>query len=126
MRKKIFIAVLILVVLITATGIIWRTFDFSSDYNYATAKLDIKNGEVKLIHTGVHKPSAKDPEIEKLAARYGFTNIYVEKFTEKETAKGIKHYNDLVETYLILRNGPGWKTLYEKEVDSLYKAAFNH
>ena len=125
MPKKILIAVFILILLIAAINMLWQTYEFSSDYNYATAKLDIKNGNARIIHAGAHKISSKDKEIEMVAARYGFTNIYIEKFTKTQTEKGVNNYNELIEAYLILRNGPDWKTRYEKEVDSLYKVAFD-
>lgn len=114
-----------LILIIAAISMLWQTYEFSSDYNYATAKLDIKNGNARIIHTGVRKISSKDKEVDMVAARYGFTNIYIEKFTKTQTEKGVKNYNELIEAYLILRNGPDWKTRYKKEVDSLYKVAFN-
>jgi len=119
MRKKILIACSILVLLISAISILWRAYDLSSDFNYASAKLDIKNGNAKVIHVGVHEVSAKEKEIEMIAARYGFKNIYVEKFTPKQTENGIKNYNELIDTYLAFRNGPGWKDRYKKEIDSV-------
>jgi len=125
MRKKILIAVFLLILIIAAISMLWQTYEFSSTYNYATAKLDIKNGNARIIHLGVPKISSKDKEIEMVAARYGFTNIYIEKFTKNQTEKGIKNYNELIETYLKFRNGADWETGYKREVDSLYKEAFN-
>jgi LAS superfamily LD-carboxypeptidase LdcB len=125
MLKKILIAVFILILIIAAISMLWQTNEFSSTYNYATAKLDIKDGNARIIHLGLPKISSKDNEIEMVAARYGFKNIYIEKFTKNQTENGVKNYNELIETYLKFRNGPDWKTRYEKEVDSLYKVAFN-
>lgn len=123
MRKKLLITGFILVFIIVVFGILWRVFDLSTDYNYATAKLDIKDGDVKIIHVGAHQASPADKAIETVAARYGFKNIYVEKFTKDQTEKGIQNYNELIDTYLVLRNGPDWKAAYQKEVDSIYNAA---
>lgn len=125
MRKKILIAVFLLILIIAAISMLWQTYEFSSTYNYATAKLDIKNGNARIIHLGVPKISSKDKEIEMVAARYGFTNIYIVEYTKKQTEKGVKNYNELIETYLKFRNGADWKSSYKKEVDSLYKVAFN-
>jgi len=111
----------IVILLATVTYILWQVYDFSADYNYASAKMDIASGDVKIINTGTHEISAKEKEIELIAARYGFRNVYVEKFTAKQTEKGIRNYNDLVRGYLIMRNGAGWKTRYQQEVNSLYK-----
>ena len=49
MRKKILIAVFVLILAILAIGMLWQKFEFSSDYNYATAKLDIKDGNAATI-----------------------------------------------------------------------------
>jgi hypothetical protein len=123
MRKRLLIAGIIVVLLLSTIYIAWQKFDLSADYNYATAKLDIKNGDLKIIHVGIPKITSKDKEIELVAARYGFKNVYIEKYTPEQTEKGIRHYNTLVENYLVLRNGINWKKNYQREVDSLYKLA---
>lgn len=123
MRKRLLIWGIILVLVTTAVFIFWRVFDLSSDYNYATAKLDIKNGNVKIIHVGAPQVSSKDKEIEQVAARYGFKNVYIEKYTEQQTKKGVRHYNDLAERYLTFRNGLNWKKRYQREIDSLHNLA---
>ena len=123
MRKRLIIGCIIAAMLISVVYVVWQVYDLSADYNYGTAKLDIKNGNVKLINIGSHKISSKDKEIELVAARYGFKNIYIENFTPQQTEKGINDYNKLIETYLEFRNGVDWKTNYKREVDSLNKAA---
>jgi len=123
MRKRLLIAGTIALLIITVVYILWQVYDLSADYNYVTAKLDIKNDQVKIINVGPHKISSEDKELELLAARYGFKNIYLEKFTPQQTEKGIKNYNEMIENYLILRNGSNWKRNYQHEVDSLYKIA---
>lgn len=123
MRKRLIIIGLLLIFIISLVSILWRVYDLSSEYNYATAKIDIKNGDIKIINIGTPKISSKDKEIEMTAKRYGFKNIYIEKYTQQQTKKGIDNYNELIETYLAFRNGPGWKTSYKREVDSLYKVA---
>ncbi len=119
MRKRLFTGSIAVILVILIAYLVWHTYDLSTDYNYATAKLDIKNGNAKIIHIGTHKISSKEKDLEMLAARYGFKNLYIEKFTAQQTEKGIKDYNELVETYLVLRNGPDWKENYQREVDSL-------
>ncbi|MEO7766478.1 MAG: hypothetical protein ABIS01_03590 [Ferruginibacter sp.] len=123
MPKKLLIGTIILILITSVVYIVRRTYDLSTDYNYVTAKLDIKNGSVKIINIGLPKVSSKDKEIELVAYSYGFKNIYIEKFTPQQTEKGIKNYNDLIENYLILRNGPKWQSNYQREIDSLYKIA---
>lgn len=116
---------MIFILLISIIAILWRVYDLSSDYNYAVAKIDIKNGNVKIITIGIPKKTSKDKEIEMIATRYGFTNIYIEKYTPQQTQRGIDNYNELAEAYLTLRNGSNWKSSYKREVDSLYKVAAN-
>jgi hypothetical protein len=123
MRKRIIVTGVVVALLISTVYIVWQVYDLSADYNVATAKLDIKNGNAKIIHIGVPKITSKDKEIELLAASYGFKNVYIEKFTPQQTEKGINGYNKLVENYLRLRNGFNWKNKYQTEVDSLYKIA---
>jgi len=125
MRKKLLIIGLIIILIISIISILWHVDDFSSDYNYATAKIDITNGNVRIINIGIPKTSSKDKEIEMVSTRYGFKNIYIEKYTPQQTEKGINNYNELIETYLTLRNGSNWKINYNREVDSLYKVAAN-
>ncbi len=122
MRKRLLIGGVIILLLSSIIFIVWHIYDLSSDYNYATAKLDIKNRNVKIINIGSPKISSKDKEIEMAAARYGFENIYIEKYTPQQTENGINNYNELIETYLTIRNGSNWKTSYKREVDSIYKA----
>lgn len=123
MRKRLLTGSIAVLLVILIVYLIWHTYDLSTDYNYATAKFDIKNGNAKIIRTGAHKISSKEKDLELLAARYGFKNVYVEKFTAQQTEKGIKDYNELIETYLVLRNGSGWKENYQREADSLLSTA---
>jgi hypothetical protein len=123
MRKRILVTGIIVAVLISAIYIVWQVYDLSADYNVATAKLDIKNGTAKIVHVGIPKITSKDKELELLAARYGFKNVYIEKFTPQQTEKGINDYNKLVRNYLSLRNGFNWQKKYQTEADSLYKIA---
>ena len=125
MPKKLVIAGTLLIVLITAIIIMWQNYELSSDYNYFTAKLDIKNGRVQVVNVGSPVDSSKDKEIEMAAAKYGFKNIYIKLDTTIHKMKGINNYNEVVEAYLVLRNGNNWRATYQKEVDSLYRAASN-
>jgi hypothetical protein len=123
MGKIILIVGSILVLLISAIIIFWQNYKGSPDYNYLTAKLDLKNGNVRIINVGYRITSSKDKEIDIVAEKYGFKNIHIGYDTTKQKMKGIKNYNEMVEAYLALRNGSNWKVNYQREVDSLYKAA---
>jgi hypothetical protein len=122
MRKRLIIIGIIVISLVAIVYTVWQVYDLSSDYNYATAKIDIKNGQVKIINIGKPKVSSRGKEIEMVASRYGFKNIYIEKYTPQQAEKGVKNYNELMEAYLVLPNGTNWKARYKKEVDALYKS----
>ncbi|MEO6721906.1 MAG: hypothetical protein ABIN67_16175 [Ferruginibacter sp.] len=103
--------------------VIRQNYKNSPDYNYITAKLDIKNNNARIINIGLRKPSLKDNEIDMVAAKYGFKNIYIGNETKKQILTGIINYNSVIESYLELRNGSNWRKFYQLEVDSLYNAA---
>lgn len=124
MRKILLIAGSILVLVIIVIMVLLQNYKGSPDYNYITAKLDIKNGNIRFINTGYRTPCAKDSEIDLATAKYGFKNFFIGYDTTAQKIKGINNYNELMETYLAYRNGNDWRISYQKEVDSLYKVAF--
>jgi len=123
MRKVILIIGSILIVAIAVILIVRQNFKNSPDYNFITAKLDIKNGNVKIVHIGFQKTSSKDIEIANVASKYGFKNIYIGYDTAQQILSGINNYNNVIEAYLKVRNGNDWKKDYQLEIDSLYKEA---
>lgn len=123
MRKVILIIGSILILVTIALLVVMQNYKNSPDYNYITAKLDIKNNNARIINIGLRKPSAKDNEIDMVAAKYGFKNIYIGNETKKQILTGINNYNSVIESYLELRNGSNWRKLYQLQVDSLYNAA---
>ena len=123
MRKSVLIFSLILIAAITIMLVVRQNFKGSPDYNFITAKLDIKDGNQRIIHPGFRKPSSKDLEIDSLTSVYGFKNVYIGYDTTKQIMQGIHNYNDVIEAYLKLRNGSVWREKYQREVDSLYKVA---
>ncbi|MEO6254307.1 MAG: hypothetical protein ABIO79_13420 [Ferruginibacter sp.] len=121
MRKKIFfilgpILILICIVII----IVWQSYASSPEYNYVTAKLDIKNNNSRIVNVIDSIVPLKEKEIQAIASKYRFKNVYLQKITPGEM-NGIKQYNETIEMYLNFRNGPHWKYSYQKEIDSLYK-----
>lgn len=123
MRRKLFITGLILF-LILVGGIllmVWQNYNQSKEYNFITAKLDIKDGNCRLVTIGSHKYSPKEKEMDSVSAKYGFKNVYLQTATPDET-KGIETYNETIEVFLAIRNGPGWRNRYQKEVDSLSRS----
>ncbi|AXY77631.1 hypothetical protein D3H65_28220 [Paraflavitalea soli] len=120
MRKTYLIIALILGAVLTALLIVKKNYDQSPEYNYLTAKLDIRKGNCRLVRVGTHTISPQEQAIEGVASKYGFKNVYIEKVSARER-KGIDHYNETIEIYLSFRNGPDWKANYQHEVDSILK-----
>ena len=123
MRRVVIIICSILIVIIFALLVVRQNYKNSPDYNYITAKLDIKNKNARIINVGLRKPCSKDNEIDSVEAEYGFKNIYIGYDTTKQIISGINNYNEVMEAYLKLRNGINWRENYQLKVDSLYKAA---
>lgn len=119
MRKKILIIGLILAAVVAILLFVRNNYNLSPEYNYFTAKLDIKNGNCRIVNVGGHIISSNEQEAKVVASKYGFRNIYVEKATSSEL-KGITNYNEAIEIYLALRNGSNWREKYQKEIDSIF------
>jgi len=126
MRNKIVILVSVFILIISASIILWRKYGISSEYNYFSAKSDIKNGKVRFISYGLPQITSKDAEIEMVRKKYGFTGSNMGCVASDEDFRTAEIYNNVVEEYLIKRNGKDWRIKFQKEVDSLYKIAFNN
>jgi uncharacterized protein YxeA len=120
MPKKIFIIIgSILILIFTAIFIVWRNYATSPEYNYVTAKIDIRNDNIRVVNLVDSIIPYKEKEIQTIASKYGFKNVYPGKVTSNEM-KGIKNYNEIIEMYLNVRNGSDWRHNYQKEIDSLH------
>ncbi len=124
MRKKILPTGLITIVIASAIVFSWWNYGLFSNYNYFTAKRDIKNGNVKFISFGLPMLSSKDSEIKMVMTKYGFKERNVGCTVTEQEINAIETYNNVVEQYLTRRNGENWRATYKKEIDSLYKIAF--
>ncbi|MEO6542301.1 MAG: hypothetical protein ABIN74_14960 [Ferruginibacter sp.] len=123
MRKKVFFIITPILILFCIVIIItWQSYAASPEYNYVTAKLDIKNGNSRVVNVVDSINPTKEKEIQTIASKYGFKNVYLEKISSNER-KGIKQYNETIEIYLNFRNGPNWKYDYQQEIDSLYRVS---
>ena len=122
MRRKIFLTCLItLIITGLTTFILWQYYGLGSDYNYFTAKRDIKNGNVFLICYG--PPHPQDSVV---MSKYGFEEINLGCIVTDVELNAIEKYNHVVEDYLYQRNGPNWNVQYSKEMDSLYNIALQN
>ncbi|MEP7236476.1 MAG: hypothetical protein ABI685_01370 [Ferruginibacter sp.] len=119
-KKILIISGSILILIFTAIFIVWQNYASSPEYNYVTAKLDIKNGNSRILNLVDSIIPVKEKEIQTIASKYGFKNVYLGKVTSNEL-NGIKNYNETIEMYLNLRNGSDWRFKYQKEIDSLYR-----
>ena len=119
MRNKFLIIGLILAAVITILLIVKKNYSLSPEYNYITAKLDIKNSNCRFVNVMDSIIPLKEKEIKKVSSKYGFKNVYLKKATQNEM-KGIRNYNETIEIYLNFRNGSDWRDNYQKEIDSLY------
>ena len=123
MRRVVIIICSILIVVIFTLLVVRQNYKNSPDYNYITAKLDIKNKNARIINVGLRKPSSKNNEIDSVEAEYGFKNIYIGYDTTKQIKSGINNYNEVIEAFLKLRNGMDWRAHYQRKIDSIYNAA---
>lgn len=123
MHKGTIIIFLILAAVIFALLVVRQNYKNSPDYNYITAKLDIRNNNVRIINVGWRKLSSKNNEIDSVEAVYGFKNIYIGYDTTNKIISGLNNYNNVIEAYLKLRNGINWREIYQRKIDSLTTSA---
>jgi len=104
---------------------LWWNIGLFSSYNYFAAKRDIKNGNIKFVSFGLPIVCSKDGEIQMVMNKYGFKVSNIGCIVTNQEINAIETYNKVVEQYLTQQNGKNWRTTYQKEVDSLYKIAFD-
>lgn len=115
--KKTILTVVIIGGLLSVIIYVKHTNELSPEFNYMTAKIDIKNGHCRLVHAVNQMPSNKEKETQAIAEKYGFQNEYILNPSAIEQ-EGIENYNELVEIYLAFRNGPKWQESYQAEIDA--------
>jgi len=101
-------------------------YGLRQEYNYFTAKRDVKKGNVQVLSAGLIIYFEHDTILnEKIRAviekKYGFKSkevgcIYYE---------GIGFYNHVMEDYLVERNGPNWRSRFNKEISLAKKKQKN-
>lgn len=96
-------------------------YGLNEDYNYFTAKRDIKNGKVQILETGLILPTPnvdwnKQQEVEKITANhFGYKSVYL----GCTMTHGIDIYNIVMEDYLDKVNGKNWRVKSRQMFDSL-------
>lgn len=96
-------------------------YGLDEEYNYFTAKRDIKNGKVQILETGLILPEPnvdweKKQDAEKRAEnQFGYKSVYL----GCTVTHGIDIYNSVMEDYLEKVNGKNWRTKKRKIIDSI-------
>lgn len=92
-------------------------FGLFSEYNYFTAKRDIKNGKIQILSTGtsIEPVSEKVLKAENsLRKEFGYTIVDIGIWSP-----GAEKYNKAMEDHLEERNGTGWRDRLNKLIDSI-------
>ncbi|MEO7263616.1 MAG: hypothetical protein ABIW38_01830 [Ferruginibacter sp.] len=121
MRKKkvLILIVLILSMAITVILLVKHNYELSPNYNFISAKLNIRDGDINIVNVGDSISTGRLEQVNLVAAKFGFKNIYLRSDSAKNEMKGIRNYNELMEAFLAIKNGPGWRERYQKELDSI-------
>lgn len=103
------------------TNLAINYYGLDEEYNYFTAKRDLKKGKVTLLETGLTMPIPNiDWDKQKKAATitensFGYKSVY----TGCIITHGIDMYNHVMEDYLNKRNGKDWRVKSAQLFDSL-------
>lgn len=92
-------------------------YGLKEEYNYFTAKRDLKKGNVQLLGAGLviyneHDTILNEKARAAIEKKYGFRSRELGCFYYE----GIGFYNHVMEDYLIERNGPNWRSRFNKEI----------
>ena len=96
-------------------------YGLDEEYNYFTARRDIKNGKVQILETGLILPEPnvnweKKQDAEKIAEnQFGYKSVYL----GCTVTHGIDIYNSVMEDYLEKVNGKNWRTKERRTIDSI-------
>lgn len=96
------------------------------EYNYFSAKRDIKNGKVQILETGLILPTPnvdldKQQAAEKITENhFGYKTVYLGCIV----TNGIGIYNSVMEDYLEKINGKNWRIKKQQMLDSLMNLPF--
>jgi hypothetical protein len=101
-------------------------YGLNEEYNYFTAKQDIRNGKIQLLETGLILPdpntnvdwNKKQDAEKKIQKQFGYKSINL----GCTVTNGIYIYNSVMEDYLDEVNGKGWRTKERAIIDSIMKS----
>ncbi|QCE40237.1 hypothetical protein [Psychroserpens sp. NJDZ02] len=106
-----------IIVFLIAIGL-WY-YGFFNQFNYLTAKSDIKNNTPHKVLVG--EAIISPIEMNKVSQKYGFKNVGFGCLVSGSELNGIESYNSEIDKYLNKKNGPNWKFKYKKDIDSIIK-----
>jgi hypothetical protein len=100
-------------------------YGLNEEYNYFTAKQDLRNGKIQLLETGFTLPdpntnvdwNKKQDAEKKIEKQFGYKSINL----GCTVTNGIAIYNSVMENYLEEVNGKNWRTKERQVFDSLMK-----
>ena len=98
-------------------------YGLNEEYNYFTAKQDIRNGKIQLLETGLTLPNPntnvdwnkKQDAEKKVEKQFGYKSINL----GCTWTNGIGIYNSVMENYLEKVNNKNWRKEKRKMLDSL-------
>ncbi|CAN5197786.1 hypothetical protein BH11BAC5_BH11BAC5_05670 [soil metagenome] len=96
-------------------------YGLGEEYNYFSAKQDIKNGKIQILETGLTLPepnvdwNKKQDVKKKLENQFGYKSVYIGCII----THGISIYNKVMEDYLESVNGKNWRTKQRQILDSI-------
>src|SRR6185437_4976226 len=101
-------------------------YGLNEEYNYFTAKQDIRNGKIQLLETGIILPNPntnvdwkkKQDAEKKTEKQFGYKSINL----GCTVTNGIYIYNSVMEDYLEKVNDKGWRTKERAIIDSIMKS----
>jgi hypothetical protein len=120
-KKRVLLTIPIALILFSCADLLIITtnhYGLNQEYNYFTAKRDIKNGKVQILSGGLalSVPTDREKEIEKeLEKQYGYKSVYLGCIV----THGMGIYNTVMDHYLEKRNGKNWQLKERLLHDSL-------
>lgn len=123
-KSRILLTIFIALILFSCEVLLKTTssyYGLGEDYNYFTAKRDIKNGKVQILETGFILPEPnvnweKKQDAEKrVENQFGYKSVYL----GCTMTHGIDIYNSVMEDYLEKVNGKNWRTREQEIIDSI-------
>ena len=96
-------------------------YGLNDEYNYFTAKQDIRNGKIQLLETGMILPETnvnwdkKQVALKEIEKQFGYKSINL----GCTMTHGIDIYNSVMENYLEKVNGKNWRTKERQSLDSI-------